>query len=87
VSELADEVIDASGLPGLVKTGLRALPDSLIDNRLKTDNVLRRAIDDLDIAAMLEHLGDPSELVALVQDAVTRAAIDEVLDGLPNPFS
>lgn len=82
-SVLADEAIDRADLNRLVEIGLRAIPDALIDNRLKTDNVLRRAIQDLDLGQLLVSLNDPAELNELVEDAVTEAAKDELLAGLP----
>lgn len=85
-SDLADEVIEEADINRFVKAGLRAIPDALIDNRLKTDNVLRRAIRDLDVRRMLENLDDPAELNALVRDRVTEAVKDEIIEGLPDPF-
>lgn len=85
-SALADEALDEADLNRFVKAAIRAIPDRIIDNRLKTDNVLRRAIEDLDIRRVLDNLDDPSELNSVVRRAVTEAVKDEIVDGLPDPF-
>ncbi len=55
-SDLVDEALESADLPDFVKTIIRALPDSVIDAALKTDDVLTRSIDDLDIRTLLtEH--------------------------------
>ena len=41
---------------------IRALPDSVIDAALKTDDVLTRAIDDLDLRSLLANLDDQDDL-------------------------
>jgi hypothetical protein len=85
-SALLDEALAGSGLSGLAKTALRALPDSLINNRLPTAAVLRRAVDDLDVRALLSHVTDPAQAQALVTAAVRKAVIDQLIAGLPHPF-
>lgn len=86
VSALADEALDQADLPGFVKSAIRAVPDRLVDNRLRTDDVLRRAVEDLDVRRLLGSVDDPSEVNDLVREAVTEAVKDELVDGLPNPF-
>lgn len=86
VSALTDEALDQADLPSLAKRGLRALPDSLVDNRLQTDKVLRRTVNDLDVRTVLSSLDDPGQLNAVVNKAITRAVRDEIVDGLPHPF-
>lgn len=86
VSALAGQALESADLPGLVKTAIRALPDALVDNRLATDDVLRRAITDLDLRRLLDSIGDPSAIEDLINDSVTEAVKDELLAGLPNPF-
>jgi hypothetical protein len=81
-SELTDEALDQSDLSGFVKFLIRALPDSLINGALKTDDVLRRTIDNLDLRAVLADLDDPDELNRRVNDAVTQAVKDSLLDRL-----
>lgn len=85
-SALADEAVDAADLSGLVKSAIRVIPDALIDNRLKTGDVLRRTVDGLDVHRLLGNLEDPAAIDALVSAAVTQAVKDEIVDGLPHPF-
>jgi hypothetical protein len=85
-SSLLDEVLAGSGLPGPAKTAIRALPDSLIDNRLPTADVLRRAVADLDVRALLGQVTDPARVQSLVADAVRNAVKQQLLAGLPHPF-
>lgn len=85
VSSLTDEILDGVQLNSLVERAIRALPDSLVDNRLPTDELLRRTIDELDIRALLAELTDPSQVQMMITDAVKRAAVDLLISGL-NPF-
>lgn len=85
VSALTDEILDGVALNGLVERAIRALPDRLIDNRLPTDELLRRTIDELDIRALLTTLTDPAGVQAMITDAVKKAAVDLLISGL-NPF-
>ncbi len=72
-SELTDEALDNADLNGFVKAAIRALPDSLINGALKTDDVLRRTINNLDLRTLLANLNDPDELTGQVDAAVTAA--------------
>lgn len=85
-SSLLDEVLAGSGLPDLVQRALHALPDSLINNRLPTAEVLRRAVDDLDVRALLARVTDPAQVQSLVTAAVKQAVKQQLLAGLPHPF-
>ncbi|HEY3604746.1 MAG TPA: hypothetical protein VGL04_08740 [Sporichthyaceae bacterium] len=85
-SALLDEALDGSDLPGLAKTAIRALPDSLINNRLPTAEVLRRTVDDLDVRALLSQVTDPAQVQSLVVAAVKQAVKQQLLAGLPHPF-
>ena len=60
-SELVDEALDSADLNGFLEAAIRALPDSVIDAALKTDDVLTRAIEDLDLRAVLANLDDQDE--------------------------
>ena len=60
VSNFTDEALAQADLPGFVKTLVKALPDSVIDGALKTDDVLRRTINDLDVRALLSNLTTPT---------------------------
>jgi hypothetical protein len=81
-SELTDEALDNSDLNGFLKAAIRALPDSLINGALKTDDVLRRSIENLDLRKLLNNLDDSGELSkqinAAVSDAVKSALVDRL---------
>jgi len=81
-SDLVDEALDAASLNGLLERAIRALPDSVIDRALPTDDVLDRAIDDLDVRSLLENLDDPDDLQQQVQAAVVQAVKDSLEDRL-----
>jgi hypothetical protein len=72
-SDLVDEALDRSNLNGLLKTAIRALPDSVIDNALKTDDVLRRTINKLDLRAVLANLNSSDDLNKQINSAITKA--------------
>ena len=78
-SDLVDEALDSSDLNGFLKSLIRALPDSVVDAALKTDDVLVRAIDDLDLRSLLSNIDDPDELNAQVEAAVTRAVRESLI--------
>lgn len=78
-SELADEAIDNADLNSFVKFAIRALPDSVIDGALKTDDVMRRAIEGLDLRSLLSNLDDPDELTQQINSAVTDAVKDSII--------
>ena len=86
VSALLPEVLDLSGLPGLVQTVARAVPDSVVDDVLPTAPVLRRAVDRLDVAALLDDLDDPDALQAALRRAIVGAARAQIVSGLPEPL-
>ena len=72
-SELADEALENADLNSFLKFAIRALPDSVINAALQTDDVLRRAIEDLDLRKLLSNLDDPNELTGQINSAVTKA--------------
>ena len=72
-SELTDEALDDSDLNGFLKAAIRALPDSLINSALKTDDVLRRTINNLDLRKLLANLDNPADLNRQIDAAVTDA--------------
>ena len=77
-SELVDEALDSANLNGLLERAVRALPDSFVNRALKTDDVLDRAIDDLDLRALLANLDDQDDLEQQVEKAVTQAVKDSL---------
>lgn len=78
-SELSDEAVDNADLSTFVKFLIRALPDSVIDGALKTDDVLERTINDLDLFAVLADLDDPDALRSRINDAVSKAVKDALV--------
>ncbi len=68
----------------MLEFAIRALPDSLIDGTLKTDDVLIRAIDELDLRALLANLDDQAGLNTQVQSAITAAVKASLVDRLRN---
>jgi len=72
-SELADEALERSDLNGFLKAAIRALPDSVINQAVKTDDVLHRTVDNLDLRALLSNLSNPDELTRQIDNAVTDA--------------
>jgi hypothetical protein len=81
-SELVDEALDSMELNGLLKAAIRALPDGVINAALRTDDVLARTIDDLDLRALLENLDDQAGLEQQIADAVVPAVKDSLADRL-----
>jgi hypothetical protein len=83
-SDLADEALDQSSLNRFVKAAIRLLPDSLINSALHTDDVLRRAINELDLRALLANLDNPDDLNHQIKAAVTSAVKDSLIARLRN---
>lgn len=82
VSQLLPEALAQADLPGIVKTLITAIPDGTIDSALPTGPVLRRAVDELDVARLVRELDDPDRLQSAVRAAIMRAARDEILGRL-----
>ena len=83
-SDLVDDALANADLNPFLETAIRALPDSVVDAALKTDDVLTRAIEDLDLRTLLANLDDQQALDEQVQAAVTRAVQDSLADRLRN---
>jgi hypothetical protein len=77
-SDLVDDALDNADLNGFLEAAIRALPDSVVDAALKTDDVLTRAIDDLDLRALLENLDDQDDLDQQLDAAITQAVEDSL---------
>jgi hypothetical protein len=77
-SDLVDEALDNADLNGFLEAAIRALPDSVVDAALETDDVLTRAIDDLDLRTLLENLDDQSDLDQQLDAAITQAVKDSL---------
>jgi hypothetical protein len=77
-SDLVDEALQSADLNGFLKTAIRALPDSVINAALKTDDVLVRTINELDLRTVLANLDNPHDLNDQVAAAVTQAVKDSL---------
>jgi hypothetical protein len=82
VSELLPQALGQANLPGIVKTIIEAIPDSVVDNLLPTGPLLRQTVDELDINRLLHQLNDPRQLSSVLQSAVLQAALRQILDRL-----
>jgi hypothetical protein len=81
-SQLVRQAVDESNLSGFRKTAIRAIPDSLIDKSLTTDDILRRTINDLDLRALLTNLNDRKAMTTQVDAAVMKAVMARLADDL-----
>jgi hypothetical protein len=81
-SDLVDEALDNADLNGFLEAAIRALPDSVINAAVRIDDVLDRAINDLDLRTVLENLDDPDDLNRQVNAAITQAVKDSLTDRL-----
>jgi hypothetical protein len=77
-SDLVDEALDNADLNGLLEAAIRAIPDSVVNAALKTDDVLTRAIDDLDLRIVLANLDSQDDLNQQVEAAITQAVKDSL---------
>jgi hypothetical protein len=78
ISDLVDEALDNADLNSFLEAAIKALPGAVIDAALKTDDVLTRAIDDLDLRTLLASLDDQHDLNQQIDTAIT-AAVKESL--------
>ncbi|CAN5318599.1 hypothetical protein BH09ACT10_BH09ACT10_23080 [soil metagenome] len=77
-SAFVDEALDNANLNSFLERLIRALPDSVINSALKTDDVLNRAINDLDLRTLLANINDQQDLNKQVEAAVTQAVKDSL---------
>jgi len=82
VSQLLPQALDQANLPGIAKTIIEAIPDSVVDNLLPTAPLLQRTIDELDINRLLHELNDPRQLNSVLQSAILQAALSQILGRL-----
>ncbi len=82
VSALLPEALEEADLPGFAKTIIGAIPDRTVDSALPTKPLLRRAVDELDVDALVRDLDDPDQLQSAVRSAILQAAQDQILEGL-----
>lgn len=81
-SQLARQAVDESNLSAFSKAAIRAIPDSVIDKTLTTDDVLRRTINDLDLRTLLANLSDRHAMTVQVDAAVMKAVTERLKDDL-----
>jgi hypothetical protein len=84
ISSLVDEALENADLNRFLEAAIKALPDSLIDRALATDDVLHRAIDDLDLREVLANLDDHGELDRQLNPVIEEAVKDALVDRLQN---
>jgi hypothetical protein len=77
-SDLVDEALDNADLNGFLEAAIRAIPDSVVNAALKTDDVLSRAINDLDLRTVLANLDSQDDLNQQVEAAITQAVKDSL---------
>ena len=82
VSQLLPDALNQSGLPGIAKTIIEAIPPGIVDSALPTAPLLRRTIDALDVTRLVHELNDPRQINAAVQSAILHAALGQILDRL-----
>ena len=83
-SDLLNEALETAELNRFLEAALRAIPDSVVDSALKTDDVLTRAIEDLDLREVLADIDDQDSLNKRVEAAVTEAVKDSLVDRVRN---
>jgi hypothetical protein len=81
-SELVEEALDNADLNGFLEAAIRALPDSVVNAALKTDDVLTRAIEGLDLRSILANIDDQEALNRQMEAAITQAVKDSLADRL-----
>jgi len=81
-SDLVDEAMDNADLNRFLEAAIRALPASVVNAALKTDDMLTRAIDDLDLREVLANIDDQHALNEQLNAAVTQAVKDSLVDRL-----
>lgn len=79
-SELLDEALESADLNSTVEALVKRIPDSIIDREFATEDVLTRAITDLDVRELLTNIDDRAGLEARVEEAVTEAVEDVARD-------
>ena len=78
-SDLVDEALDNADLNSFLEAAIRALPDSVINAAVKTDDVLVRTIDNLDLREVLANIDDENDLNRQLNAAVTQAVKDSII--------
>lgn len=89
-SSLLDSYVGNLGLPGVAEAVIRRLPDGIVNGLLPTGQVLRNALDRLDVEQVLSEINNPDALQRRLQDAIKAAAVAQararLLDQIPGPL-
>ncbi len=87
-SQLVQAYAGELGLSGLAEQAVKSVPADMVDQFLPTGAVVKRAIEQLDLAALLDDASDPSAWEPAVRDAIRDAAIaevrEQVIDRIPD---
>ena len=86
-ADLAREALPQADLPGIVKSGIQALPDSAINGVFPPHDVadvLRRTIDNLDLRSLLGNLDNTDALNQQIGAAAGSAVKDALIAKLKN---
>ena len=78
-ADLADEALAHADLPTWVTALIRAVPDRAINATIEVDDVLVRAIQNLDLRSVLSRLDDTDALNRQLGAAVTDAVQDSLM--------
>jgi hypothetical protein len=78
-SDLVDEALDNADLNGFLEAAIRALPAAVVDAALKTDDVLTRTIEGLDLREVLANIDSDYDLNVQINAAVTQAVKDSLV--------
>lgn len=89
-SALRDTYAADLGLPGLAEEAVRRIPDGVVDDLLPTGAVLRRALRDLDVLAVVRDIDEPDaierRLRTDIEDAAKAEARARLIGKLPGPL-
>lgn len=88
-SALRDDYVDELGLPGIAEAVVRRIPDGVVDDLLPTGAVLRRALGQVDLLAVIAEIDEPDALErrlrADIEDAAKAEARDRLIARIPRP--
>lgn len=82
MSSLVEEALENVDLGRFVEGAILLVPDAVTDGALPSDEVLTRTVEELDVRSLLADLDDPAELDQQLEDAITQAVQDTLLDRL-----
>jgi hypothetical protein len=89
-SALLDAYAGELGLPGIAEEAVKRIPAGIVDGLLPTGAVLRRALRQIDMVAVLRDLDDPDALERTLRDRIKDAAVAEararLIDKIPEPI-